>query len=168
MKPFGILLLTAVAGMGLASCDGAAGNAAATGGNAAASDTAHLDTATAPDSQNVGMATTAAAGAPLAQGAPQFASLYPEAELSQPVVLADGTDGPGGLAEFNTTATPDEVIAHYRKLADTAGLKPVMSMNQGNARAFAALNPAGAEVQVVASPDEAGSTSVQLTWKSGR
>lgn len=164
MKPFGILLLTAVVGLALAACEGSSGKAGQTVADAGAGETVEA----AADSDTATPHTPTTSGTPLADGAPKFASLYPEAELSQPVVLANGADGPGGLAEFSTAATPDEIIAHYRKLADNAGLKPVMSMNQGNARAFAALSTEGAEVQVVASPDETGATSVQLTWKAGR
>ncbi|WP_461343687.1 hypothetical protein [Brevundimonas sp. GN22] len=162
MKPFGNLLLTAVAGIGLVACDGSSGTVAAPADEVVAGEAVDI----APAGSQGGASSTS--GTPLASGAPKFATLYPEAELSQPVVQANGADGPGGLAEFVTPATPDEVVAHYRKLAGDAGLKPVMSMNQGNARAFAALNNEGAEVQVVASPDETGATSVQLTWKSGR
>lgn len=105
---------------------------------------------------------------PLASNAPAFASLYPGATLLQAPVLADGADGPGGMAEFTVSASPEQIVEHYRHLADKHGLDPVMAMNQGNARAFAALNAKGAEVQVVASPDDQGVTTVHLTWKSGR
>ncbi len=105
---------------------------------------------------------------PLTANAPAFASLYPDATLLQAPVIADGADGPGGMAEFTVSATPEQIVEHYRQLADKHGLDPVMAMNQGNARAFAALNTKGAEVQVVASPDDQGITTVHLTWKSGR
>lgn len=104
---------------------------------------------------------------PLAANAPIFASLYPGATLLNPPVTANGADGPGGMAEFTTPDTPEQVIEHYRALADTNGLDPVMAMNQGTARAFAALNAKGAEVQVVASPGDNDQTSVHLSWKSG-
>lgn len=165
MKPFGNFLLTALAATALAACDGSADRTATP-----AADALSDSEVAAPADGTIGTVPTEAAvptGERLADGAPTFATLYPEATLDQPVVLANGAEGPGGLAEFTTAASPDDVIDHYRRLADSAGLKPVMAMNQGNARAFAALDPAGAEVQVVASPDEAGATSVQLTWKNG-
>lgn len=161
MKPFGHFLLAALAVTTLAACDGApeeppVAQTAATEGEAQSVDQA-------PPAGHAPQA-----GERLADGAPDFASLYPEAQLTQPVVMADGSDGPGGIAEFHTAASPDDIVAHYRRLAADAGLKPVMSMNQGNARAFAALRPDGAEIQVVASPDGETGTSVQLTWKSGK
>ena len=177
MKPFGNLLLTVTATVtltvALAACDGSTNPSPVTDDQTldaapADADTTELGTAAAATPSTTTPTPAAAPRERLAKDAPVFASLYPEATLNQPVVLANGADGPGGIAEFTTAATPDEVIAHYRRLADDAGLKPVMAMNQGNARAFAALNPAGAEVQVVASLDEAGTTSVQLTWKNGQ
>ena len=163
MKPFGNSLLTAVAASALcatllAACGGSSDRQEADSDPVAE---AEVHTENDPSHPEHG-------GEPLATGAPVFASLYPDATLDQPVIVADGSDGPGGMAEFTTAATPDDVISHYRRLASEAGLKPVMAMNQGNARAFAALGANGAEVQVVASHDENEATSVQLTWKDGR
>lgn len=103
---------------------------------------------------------------PLSKDAPAFASLYPQAQLNQPVVIASENGSEGGIAEFTTIDTPEMVIDHYRLLADRSGLLPVMAMNQGSARAFAAKSNQGAELQVVASPAEDGQTSVQLTWQA--
>lgn len=137
-----------------------------TGGNTPVAD---AQATTAKDtSKNTVTAVETADLQPLAANAPAFASLYPGATLLQPPVTANGVDGPGGIAEFTTSASPEQVIEHYRALADTNGLDPVMAMNQGTARAFAALNAKGAEVQVVASPGEQDQTSVHLTWKSGQ
>ncbi|MDB5420765.1 MAG: hypothetical protein JWR59_712, partial [Brevundimonas sp.] len=47
------------------------------------------------------------------------------------------------------------------------GLATMMSLNQGEARAYGAQKQAtGASVNVVAAPSEAR-TSVQLTWSAG-
>ncbi|WP_288759064.1 hypothetical protein [uncultured Brevundimonas sp.] len=106
---------------------------------------------------------------PAAPGAPPFAALYPGATADTPAVIAAGDAGQGGLVTFETTATPDEVIAYYRDRAAQAGLRPVMGMNQGDARAYGAADgePDGAKLSVVAAPAE-GSTSVQLSWSEGR
>ncbi len=103
---------------------------------------------------------------PLANNAPVFATLYPDAKLTQPVVVAHDHGTAGGIAEFTTVDTPEMVMEHYRQLADSSGLQPVMAMNQGTARAFAAKSSQGAELQVVASSSEDGKTSVQLTWQA--
>lgn len=102
-------------------------------------------------------------------GAPAFAALYPGAQADGPATVANGPAGPGGLITFTTDAAPDAVVAFYRQRAEAAGLAPVMAMNQGEARAYgaAARTANGATLQVVASPGEAGLTSVQLTWSAG-
>lgn len=110
-----------------------------------------------------------AAGSPAAPGSPAFASLYPGGSLDAPAVTASSAAGPGGLATYTTEADPDTVIAFHRAQAEAAGLSSAMAMNQGDARAYGAANPAtGASLQVVASATGPGSTSVQLSWSAGR
>lgn len=170
MKPFGILIAASASTLVLAACDSNGSGATppvAADASATAVPAEDADVAASPDAPVVAGA-PAAVGLTPASNAPAFAVIYPDAALSQPAVTANGPDGPGGMVEFTTSASPDDVVDYYRELAAKAGLKPVMSMNQGHARAFAALNTAGAEVQVVASPTEDGSTSTQLTWKAGR
>ena len=157
MKPQSIVWVSMAAALGLAACDGAGNDTPPPTAVETQTDEAE-ETASAPAQQ----------GTALAAGAPGYASLYPEAELSRPVVMADGPSGPGGTAEFTTTASPDDVVAFYREHAQQNGLKPVMAMSQGEARAFAARNNQNDEIQVVASPDGEGTTSVQLNWTKGR
>ena len=166
MKPFGILLATGTLSLALVACDSSTPNVAETS-PAQAGSPAPVEDVPPPADSDISETQPQVPAQPAASNAPAFATLYPGAALSQPVVTARGPDGPGGIAEFTTSATPDEVISFYRDAAAKTGLKPVMSMNQGDARAFAALNSAGAEVQVVASPNSEGATSVQLTWKAG-
>lgn len=132
--------------------------------------TTPLEVATAPDTVEITVPNaadaTVVAGERLSQDAPAFASLYPQATLSKPVVTARENGNEGGIAEFTTADSPQLVMDHYRQLASSNGLLPVMAMNQGTARAFAAKNQDGAELQVVASPSEDGLTSVQLTWQA--
>lgn len=113
---------------------------------------------------------TATAAAPIVPGAPAFAVLYPGAELDGPPTVADGEDGPGGLATFRTTATPDAVVDYYRQQAEAAGLRSVIGLNQGEARAYGAAGEGsdGATLHVVAATDDGAATSVQLSWSAGR
>lgn len=114
-------------------------------------------------------AAEAAPATPAAKGAPAYAALYPGAEATAPATVADGPDGPGGMVEFRTAATPDAVVDFYKQRAQAAGLAPVSAMDQGETRAWSAAKAAnGANVQVVASPDSEGATSVQLSWSAGR
>jgi len=119
--------------------------------------------AVAPAAEPTVMATTAT------PGAPAFAAIYPGGEIEGEPTLATGPAGPGGLVTFTTEATPDDVVKFYRQRAEAAGLAPVMSMNQGDARAYGAQAATDASIQVVASPAEDGAaTSVQLSWSAGQ
>lgn len=104
---------------------------------------------------------------PIVAGAPVYAALYPGSVIEGDPTVADGVAGPGGLLTFTTAAEPQAVVDFYKGRAEAAGLSPVMSMNQGEAIAYGAGSPEGATIQVVASPAEAGGTSVQLSWSSG-
>lgn len=110
------------------------------------------------------------AATPAAPGAPAFAVVYPGGRMDAPATVAQGPSGPGGILVFTTEATPDAVVAFYRAQAESAGLKPITAMNQGEARAFSAGDGAGGRGQlmsVVATPVEGGPTSVQLDWTAG-
>ncbi len=103
-------------------------------------------------------------------GMPAFAAVYPGSEVSGSPTVANGPDGAGGIISFTTAADPDTVVAYYRQQAEAAGLSSTMGMNQGKARAYAAMaadNPA-TSLRVVADPLDDGVTSVQLTWSTGR
>lgn len=105
---------------------------------------------------------------PAAKGAPTYAALYPGSEATAPATVADGPDGPGGMVEFRTAATPDAVVDFYKQRAQAAGLAPVSAMDQGETRAWSAAKADnGASVSVVASPVD-GATSVNLSWSAGR
>ncbi|WP_292261738.1 hypothetical protein [Brevundimonas sp.] len=106
---------------------------------------------------------------PAANGAPAFAVLYPGARVAQTSsVSASGPAGPGGMSSFTVAAEPAEVIAFYRQQADAAGLASVMAMDQGGSRAYGAAGPSDAQLQVVASPQDGGGSTVLLTWSAGR
>lgn len=105
---------------------------------------------------------------PAAKGAPAYAALYPGAETKAPATVADGPDGPGGMVEFRTSATPDAVVDFYKQRAQAAGLAPVSAMDQGETRAWSGSKSGGGSVSVMASPEGEGATSVLLTWSAGR
>lgn len=108
---------------------------------------------------------------PAAPGAPAFAVIYPGAELKAPATVAQGPAGPGGIVQFTTDADPEAVIAFYRQRAEAAGLKPINSMNRGDAQAYSAGDGAsgrGKLLQVIATRIEDGPTDVQLDWTNGR
>ena len=113
---------------------------------------------------------SAAVARPAAPGAPAFAVVYPGGTVGGPATVARGPDGPGGILSFTTEASPDSVIAFYRRHAEAVGLASVMAMNTGETRAYgaAAEDGSGKLLHVVATPSEDGPTSVQLDWTNGR
>ena len=161
----GVLMSTLIGAGGLAACgDDGPTIAPADVGGAAPADTP-VEPGAPPADANM-------AGAKLAApDAPAFAVLYPNATLLGPATLARGPSGPGGILEFTTPDTPEAVVSFYRSRAEASGLNTIASMNQGGASAYSAgdgANGAGKLLSVVAAPDEAGLTNVQLNWSSGQ
>lgn len=93
------------------------------------------------------------------EGAPEFVSLYPGAEIVSP-------KGQARQVTFTTDAPPETVIEFYKDQAESSGLRPTAAMNQGGTRAYGASDYTvdGHSLEVVASPTEDGTTSVQLSW----
>ncbi|QBX38800.1 hypothetical protein E4M02_11850 [Brevundimonas sp. S30B] len=150
--------LVVIGSVTLAACDGEP----ARGADAAAPGAGAAEASAPPTDVPV----DAASGSE--EALPAFAELYPGADVSQPLVSADGASGPGGMTAFTTDASPEAVIDFYRQRAESAGLTSQTALNQGETRAYGAVGEAGATVQVVAGPGENGVTSVQLTWSAGR
>ena len=161
----------AVVSLCLSGCDRAAKTPEASSAEAQAAPAELAPAPGAPVGADapVGMQPSPPLDAPAIPGAPAFAALYPGAELDGSPTVADGEAGAGGLVTFHTTASPDEVVSFYRERAESAGLRSVMGMNQGDARAYGAAGEAanGPTLHVVAAPAEGTSTSVQLSWSAG-
>lgn len=107
---------------------------------------------------------------PAAPGAPAFAVVYPGGNPKGPATAGQSPAGPGGMLEFTTDASPDEVVAFYRERAEAAGLKSINALNRDDARAYAAgdgADGAGQLLNVIATPVD-GTTDVLLTWSNGR
>lgn len=103
------------------------------------------------------------------EGAPVFAVVYPGGVVETTPLTPVAAGGAGGGIVFTSDASPDDIVAFYRRKAEAAGLASVMSMNQGETRGYGAAGaPGGAGLQVVAHPVEPGQTSVQLTWTPGQ
>lgn len=157
-----------VAAMVLAGCSEREPAEVAAAGEAA--ETAYAPAADA-ETASPSAPSGAAAAQPAAPNAPVFAVIYPGAELKGPATTAQGPGGPGGIVQFTTDAAPEAVIAFYRQRAEAAGLKPINSMNRGDAQAYSAGDGAdgrGQLMQVIATRVEGGPTDVQLDWTTGR
>ncbi|WP_226638013.1 hypothetical protein [Brevundimonas poindexterae] len=126
--------------------------------------------AAAPSTDGSGMARPASdSPAPVAasdSSAPAYARAYPGAEIL-PAGDAAETDL-GGSVRFTTTDSPEAVIDFYQSRARDSGLSTVSALKQGEAQAYAAVDPEGrgATLQVVAQPAEgdADQTQVSVTW----
>ena len=124
--------------------------------------------AAAPAAPN---ASPLARATPAAMGAPAFAVIYPGGAPKSAATAGQSPAGPGGMLEFTTEGTPDQVIDFYRQRAEAAGLKPISMMNRDDARGYSAGDGAdgsGKLLNVIATPVEGGSTDVLLTWSNGR
>ena len=97
---------------------------------------------------------------------PGYAAAYPGAEIL-PAGDTAQTDL-GGSVRFTTTDSPEAVIDFYQSRARDSGLSTVSALKQGQAQAYAAVDPEGrgATLQVVAQPaeDDADQTQVSVTW----
>lgn len=108
---------------------------------------------------------------PAAAGAPAFAVIYPGGAPKGPATVAQGPDGPGGIMEFTTDASPEAVTAFYRERAEAAGLKSINTMKRGDSAGYSAGDGAdgrGQLLRVIATRVEGEPTSVQLDWTAGR
>ncbi len=116
--------------------------------------------------------TVPAGNAKAADSTPAYAVVYPGGEIEGSPTAATGPAGAGGLLTFVIDEAPETIIDFYRQRAEAAGLSSVMAMNQGDAKAYGAVQAQsgaqnGASLQVVAAPLEGGQTSVQLSWSAG-
>lgn len=147
---------------GLVSCKGAESSATTPAGAADAA----VKTAEQPPVVPVAEAAPEidASTSAAESGAPAFAVVYPGGRVDTSTDEA----APANALAFTTEATPEEVVDFYRRKAETAGLMPVMSMNQGDVRGYGASDAdGGTHLRVLAHPDEDGRTAVQLSWTDG-
>jgi len=112
-------------------------------------------------------ATATTTAEPAAPNAPEFAVIYPGGAPKSAAISAQGPAGPGGMLDFTTDATPDEIVAFYRQRAEAAGLKPINSLNRGEARAYSAGDGGTRLLTVVVTPVDGAPNDVQLSWTSG-
>lgn len=165
--------MIAVAGLAtamvVAGCSQPAGEDKAAPAEAAAADAAAVAPAATPD-----VAAAGGSAAPLTvvlPGAPDFAVVYPGGKPKGPATAGESPAGPGGMIEFTTDATPDQVIAFYRQRAEAEGLRTVNTLNRDGVRGYGAGDGAdgrGKLLNVIATPMEDGVTDVSVMWSNGR
>lgn len=97
---------------------------------------------------------------------PAYAPLYPGAVVESEVA-ASGPNA-GATITFHTAGKPADVIAFYRRTAQSAGLESTFSSQSGEDQLFSAGRQGTDEgVQVIATPADSGA-SVQLFWTGAR
>ncbi|MGL6043509.1 MAG: hypothetical protein ACRC1J_06250 [Sandaracinobacteroides sp.] len=149
---------------GTASADGTSTSA---GGSSVTVDQEAGDdrvTITSKDGDNIA-SMVAGSGAQWPASAPAYAPPYPGgAMVSAMSGSADGKSG--GMASFETTDTPDKVIAYYKAKAAAAGLEKVTTMAGDGMTMFAATDATGdTGVSVQASVSE-GKTMGSVSFNS--
>jgi hypothetical protein len=114
------------------------------------------------------IATGAAAVATAAGGLPDFAPLYPGAQVQSTAAGLGNDEAKGGMVVFTTSDSPDQVMAFYKTKAQANGMAAQLDANMGAARQFAASDEAsGRGLQVIVS-GETGATQVQLIWAKNK
>lgn len=82
-------------------------------------------------------------------------TLYPGAKVTGGMT-ASGKDGDSGLASFEVKGQAADVIAHYRKQAEAAGLKVSSEIKAGDTMMFGAEKPDGGKGGVQVTATQAG------------
>lgn len=92
---------------------------------------------------------------------PDFAPAYPGAKV-QTSMAGSSKDGKGGMVSFSTSDPADKVLDFYKTRAAAAGIKTVMSTEQGNSRSFSAGDEASGRSLNVSATSEGGNTQVTV------
>jgi hypothetical protein len=95
------------------------------------------------------------------QRLPDFAPAYPGAQVK--VSVASPTEG-GGTFAFETSDTPENVIAFYKDKAASAGLAEKLNMNTNGVVTYMAGAADDKKTLQVITTSTGASTNVQVTW----
>ena len=114
------------------------------------------------------VATFGGEGAAWPANAPAYGAAYPGGKVTA-VMASDSGSNRGSVVTFETADAPDKVIAHYKALAQKAGLGETGSMAAGALQMFTATDKAsGREMMVQASTgDGATQGSITFSTKAG-
>lgn len=109
------------------------------------------------------VATFGGEGAAWPADAPAHAPEYPGAKVTA-VMASDSGGTKGSIITFETTDTPAKVVAHYKALAEKAGLGELGTVTAGAMQMFTASDKAsGREMMVQASAGD-GVTQGSITY----
>lgn len=88
-------------------------------------------------------------------------SIYPGATVISNTVVSHG-EGSGNMVMMETTDSPEEVAAHYRKQAEAAGVDIQIEMSINGGKMLGGEGPGGTMFSLNASRDGDGPTQAQL------
>lgn len=138
----------ALAAILLASCDSSAGD--------------ENEIRMSDDEGNESIVTSSTAAVVLPDGF----SIYPGAAIESTTTMS-GADGEGQLIIMTSSASPEDVLAHFREQAETAGYEIDMEMSTGKAHVIAGKRVDGEMFTVNASAAEGDTTAMLIIGKEG-
>jgi hypothetical protein len=104
-------------------------------------------------------------GAALAARMPDFAPVYPGAEIKASSATTSGEDQVGSVT-FTSTAQPQAVVDFYKQKATAAGFDTAAEANVGVGLMYAATDKASRRnLQIIVTTEGGGSTAV-LSWST--
>ncbi|WP_137681435.1 hypothetical protein [Aurantiacibacter suaedae] len=117
-----------------------------------------LTTVTNADGETV----TVQSGEGAAANLPEGFTLYPGTKVVSSTNVSAGGNS-GALVQLESPATPDEIVAFYRKEAEAAGIEIKMEMKANDAQIVSGESADGLVFSINASPIDDGGTSATLT-----
>jgi ABC-type phosphate/phosphonate transport system substrate-binding protein len=105
---------------------------------------------------------TATMGTALPANLPAYVKVYPGATVASSVTGTSGGSS-GGMIMYQTSATPEAVLAFHKKAAADAGLATTADTAVGQTHSFVASGAAGKNVNVTVARTDNG-TFVQMTY----
>ncbi len=87
-----------------------------------------------------GNETTLNSGSNVEVNLPDGFTIYPGAEIVQSTAI-DSADGQGSLVMMTSSASPQQMIDHYRSQAEAAGVDIQMEMTSGDTRVIGGEGP---------------------------
>ena len=94
---------------------------------------------------------------------PDFVTSYPGAK-QESISIGSNANGTSGTVTFETSDSPDAVIAFYKQKSADAGLAHDVSMNSGSATQFTASAGDGKRALQVSASASGSGAHVQVNW----
>ncbi len=111
-----------------------------------------------------GNETVVATGSNVDAELPNGFSIYPGATIASNTVMSGG-QGEGTMIGLKSTASPDELAAHYRGEAEAAGFEIQMEMKSGDTVMIGGEGPDNGFFSFNASPEGDGASAMLIIGK---